>query len=708
MELLLVHAADVNAAGSEGSTPLHFSVFAVPVEAQLALAALLLQHGALTHLTNRHGLSPSALAKNVGRHRLAEMLSDAAKTGGSGGGGGGGSAGDARGEHVRAGPHDGGLGSQDAFRLVLGTLQGPSLRGVLDAFHSSHTHRFVRHAGGDYPVELATLHAQYAGLVSRHVERGLTLNGVTWAAAAAACERAAYDGRCSALRLRLLQQLVAVEDFESFFDLMSAQALPGAADGGRAGGGAGVGGGDADAEEVDEQRWLLDEVNGFSLDSGGENDLAATVSSGFSYEVDAAMDAAAAQHAAGGVGSRLSRTVEIDVGLSGRASASPAPLTAPSRRVSRDNNNFVNDGTAASTFFDDEYSQGGFTSAAVPSTLAPSAVGSGLPSCSATLTSFDGRSDEGLSTCSSALLGGFESRPTTLDGTLQLSGGRIVERQWTRGRRIGVGSSGEVYHVSDETSGLEFAAKLVVPRDAEAASRLEQEIELMRHMRHTNIVAYLGGAHARGERYILLEYCSGGSVRQLLERRHPTGLPDAKLASYGVQTLNGLHFLHEHMVIHRDLKGENLLLATPDEVLVKIADFGSSHELVAGATLSHDVDAIRGSPYWMSPEHILGARCGRKADVWSYACVLLEMLTGVPPWTYGAGHAPAAGQFAVFQLMSKIVESPTPPPMPSPEDMPPHVHELLSACFSRDLEQRPTTSVLLQHAYVVEAKAQGE
>ena len=329
-----------------------------------------------------------------------------------------------------------------------------------------------------------------------------------------------------------------------------------------------------------------------------------------------------------------------------------------------------------------------------------------MPSCSATLTYLSGSShhDEGSSTCSSAMLNsGFESRPTTLEGSIQLSGGRIANGSWTRGKRIGVGSSGEVYLLRDETIGLEFAAKLVVPRDADAAARLDAEIALMRNMRHQHIVAYLGAAYAGGERYILLEYCSGGSVRQLLERQHPHGLPAPLLAQYALQTLSGLHFLHEHMVIHRDLKGENLLLANAEHKLVKIADFGSSHEL-GNETLSHDVAAIRGSPYWMSPEHILGARCGRKADVWSFACVLLEMLTGVPPWTYGPGQEPASGQFAVFQLLSKIVDSPTPPPMPPAEEMPPHLHELLHECFTRDLDQRPDTSALLSHPWVVEAK----
>ena len=103
----------------------------------------------------------------------------------------------------------------------------------------------------------------------------------------------------------------------------------------------------------------------------------------------------------------------------------------------------------------------------------------------------------------------------------------------------------------------------------------------------------------------------------------------------------------------------------------------------------------------MSPEHIQGARCGRKADVWSYGCVLLEMATGRMPWLDAAGSQPAVGQFAIFRLLSLIVEANHPPPMPAPDEMPDGLHALLLACFERDLARRPTTAELLEFVWVV-------
>ena len=315
--------------------------------------------------------------------------------------------------------------------------------------------------------------------------------------------------------------------------------------------------------------------------------------------------------------------------------------------------------------------------------------------------------------------------------------------EWLRGRRLGAGTSGVVFLASPhaeaaeaDASGeqaegvsavggfgeVEIAAKHMQPRGEEAMAALRDEIRLMRRLHHQHVVRYLGvasGPRASDGQYILMEYCSGGSVGGLLRQRQYEGLPHSMVHDYALQLLRGLHFLHENMVIHRDLKGDNVLLAPlPLAALasggaggaaageaggvppmrVKIADFGSASELEYGTTADNDADArshMRGSPYWMAPEHIKGAACGRKADIWSYGGVLLEMISGRPPWFEERRDAPS-GSFVVFQLLYRIAESQGPPPLLPAERMPFGYEALLRACFERDTTRRPDSAEVMR------------
>ena len=208
-EFLLAHGAAANAPGLEGSTPLHFVALSM-TDAKLPFARLLLRHAADPQIPNRHGMTASRLALDQGDDELAQLLLVLAQPD----------------QHAQPAPSPAEAPQKvlDVFGCLLRSLAAKELNEELSVFHRSHRHKFLRHHGGDYPHELACVHAQYVGLVSRHVERA----GTSWEAACEACRRAPADGRCSALRLRLLQHLVALEDFPAFFELMLSTQLPGA------------------------------------------------------------------------------------------------------------------------------------------------------------------------------------------------------------------------------------------------------------------------------------------------------------------------------------------------------------------------------------------------------------------------------------------------------------------------------------------------
>ena len=656
-EILLVHGASANAPGLEGSTPLHFVALSM-TDAKLSFARLLLRHEADPQIPNRHGMTASRLALDQGNDELAQLLLVLAQPD----------------KHAQPAPSPAEAPQKalDVFGCLLRSLAAKELNEELSVFHRSHRHKFLRHHGGDYPHELACVHAQYVGLVSRHVELALRSAGTSWEAACEACRRAPADGRCSALRLRLLQHLVALEDFPAFFELMLSTQLPGA---------------EAPVAVVNTDR------EGMNTDHEG--------SAEGTRGSEAVPDCMGSE-----VGDELASTVQpytADVQSGPRSScASTMRATAAAADAAWVDSPIASFAPSlASTLPSGGAAVVDSGGVSFLSSYAGSAVVGGTYGyVDGAHTSHTYESDSGVSCASSAMRAPMS--PVWIEGTVRLADDTTLHSRWVRGRRIGVGSSGEVYRVSDEGNGLEFAAKLVVPRDQEAAERLAAEMTLMRHLRHPNIVEYIGAATcSEGEQCILLELCEGGSVRQLLDREHRAGLPHATLHSYGVQLLHALHYLHAHMIIHRDLKGDNVLLDAA-RTTVKLGDFGSSNELLLHETCSQDVHTIRGSPYWMSPEHIQGARCGRKADVWSYACVLLEMLTGGMPWLTGGAMQPAAGQFAVFRLMTLIVEAKHPPPMPAPEEIPDGLHELMLACFERDLARRPTTVELLEYGWVID------
>ena len=101
---------------------------------------------------------------------------------------------------------------------------------------------------------------------------------------------------------------------------------------------------------------------------------------------------------------------------------------------------------------------------------------------------------------------------------------------------------------------------------------------------------------------------------------------------YTRQIVEGVSYLHAMGIIHRDIKGANILVDA--DGIVKLADFGASKQLqnVMGASVQQQ--SLKGTPYWMAPEVIKQTGHGRQADIWSVGCTMIEMLTGKPPWSH--------------------------------------------------------------------------
>ena len=158
--------------------------------------------------------------------------------------------------------------------------------------------------------------------------------------------------------------------------------------------------------------------------------------------------------------------------------------------------------------------------------------------------------------------------------------------------------------------------------------------------------------------------------------------------SFLAQVLDGLAYLHANDIVHRDIKGANILLDSCG--VIKLADFGAGKQLSAVRSISSGgCDTFTGSPYWMAPEVIQGdSKYGTKADMWSVGALTLEMLTGKPP-------------FAHLEPMMALFKVGTSEDLPEiPEAVAPLAREFMSQCFVRSPELRPSAKILQQHAFL--------
>lgn len=160
--------------------------------------------------------------------------------------------------------------------------------------------------------------------------------------------------------------------------------------------------------------------------------------------------------------------------------------------------------------------------------------------------------------------------------------------------------------------------------------RLEREVDLLKNLHHQNIVGFLGTALSGNIISILMEYIPGGSISNVLNRFGP--LPEKVLTLYTRQILEGVVYLHDNRVIHRDLKGNNIMLMPSG--IIKLIDFGCARRLsrlTLSGSRSDFLKSVHGTPYWMAPEVINESGHGKKSDIWSIGCTVFEMATGKPP-----------------------------------------------------------------------------
>ncbi|XP_072817220.1 myosin-IIIb isoform X4 [Vicugna pacos] len=267
---------------------------------------------------------------------------------------------------------------------------------------------------------------------------------------------------------------------------------------------------------------------------------------------------------------------------------------------------------------------------------------------------------------------------------------------WEIIETIGKGTYGKVYKVTNKRDGSLAAVKILDPI-SDMDEEIEAEYNILQFLpNHPNVVKFYGMFYKTdhcvgGQLWLVLELCNGGSVTELVKGLLRCGqrLDEAVISYILYGALLGLQHLHNNRIIHRDVKGNNILLTT--EGGVKLVDFGVSAQLTS-TRLRRNTSV--GTPFWMAPEVIAceqqydssyDARC----DVWSLGITAIELGDGDPPLF----------DMHPVKTLFKIPRNP-PPTLLHPEKWCEEFNHFISQCLIKDFEKRPSVTHLLDHPFI--------
>ncbi|KAJ8416841.1 hypothetical protein AAFF_G00327190 [Aldrovandia affinis] len=270
---------------------------------------------------------------------------------------------------------------------------------------------------------------------------------------------------------------------------------------------------------------------------------------------------------------------------------------------------------------------------------------------------------------------------------------------WDIVETIGKGTYGKVYKVNNRKDGSVAAVKVLDPIN-DVDEEIEAEYNILRSLsNHPNVVKFYGMFYkaddlSGGQLWLVLELCNGGSVTDLIKGllMRDQRLEEAVISYILYGSLLGLQHLHNNRIIHRDVKGNNILLTT--EGGVKLVDFGVSAQLTS-ARLRRNTSV--GTPFWMAPEVIAceqqydysyDARC----DVWSLGITAIELADGDPPLS----------EMHPVKALFKIPRNPS-PTLRRPEQWCRSFSHFIGQCLIKDFESRPLVIHLLEHPFIKQA-----
>lgn len=268
---------------------------------------------------------------------------------------------------------------------------------------------------------------------------------------------------------------------------------------------------------------------------------------------------------------------------------------------------------------------------------------------------------------------------------------RFEGEDWKRIRVLGKGSFGEAHLVSRCSDGRHAVCKMVnlLTMNEKERKEAENEVAVLRRLKHPNVVEYIGSANHNGTLQIMMEFCNAGDLEQLIRKQKGVHFSEEVIARIFVQMAQAVRYLHERRILHRDLKAQNVFLMQKDAggpLIVKLGDFGISTVLRNTLALAK---TVCGTPYYFSPELCMNKPYNNKSDIWSMGCILYELCT--------LKHAFDASSMKA--LMQRILKGTFDP---IPKQYSPSLMALITAMLQQRAEKRMCIQQVLSHSWVTQ------
>ncbi|CAK8698018.1 unnamed protein product [Clavelina lepadiformis] len=264
-------------------------------------------------------------------------------------------------------------------------------------------------------------------------------------------------------------------------------------------------------------------------------------------------------------------------------------------------------------------------------------------------------------------------------------------------REIGHGSFGAVYYARNVKNNESVAVKKMSYSGKQSSEKWQdivKEVKFLTQIKHPNIVEYKGCFLKEHTAWLAMEYCIG-SASDLVEV-HKIPLEEGEISGIIHEAMEGLHYLHCHNKIHRDIKAGNILLT--DQGLVKLADFGS-------ASIASPANSFVGTPYWMAPEVILAMDEGQydgKADIWSMGITSVELAERKPPlFNMNAMSA----LYHIAQNDPPILNDPEIEEGTARRSWSQDFRDFVACLLQKVPDDRPTSTEVLQHPFMTKPRS---